>query len=252
MGEVGERAVDPVDRAGDLGRADPGGNADAGEDADDGEDDQGAAASHVIVFDRSAHHFEILLVEVDQLVDVGLKLLAVAAVGVVVALFVGGGDRHLGAEPGGLGPEGLEILGLGDHVAEFVLTVVRHARRPFAQQRVDRFQILRNALGERFGHLGVLGRVDAARVHHHRGNQPVEMLAVIGALGGHLKSVDLFVVSLHETDTEQCHADGDDAQQGKRSNKAFLGFSFSRFRKRRQSRQGWPTTPQHRNISIAE
>ncbi|MEY9631348.1 hypothetical protein ABIA27_006383 [Sinorhizobium fredii] len=191
------------------GRADTGSHAEAGN-AEDDEDDRAFESGDAI-----RDGLEGLAVGIDDHVDLRLEGLSVGAIGLIVALLVGGLRRDLAAEPGGFRAERLEFLGAFGHRVEGRQPVGRYQWTPLLQQRVDLAEVLDDALGEGGRLFDRRRGVDPARFHHDGRDQTIEALALEASFGGVLELAELVVVLGYD---QQRHAGDGDRQQAHDAN----------------------------------
>jgi len=197
FGNRTDRVSDAVDRAAQLilgdNEAEDGTGADANH--DDGTDDEEDPLLEGL--QRGLDIGQALLVDIDDGVDFLLEGLAVVAVGVVIALFVGSSDAHRRAEPCGLGAELLEFLGTVHDLGEIVLLGSRHQRRPGGDHSVHLGEVIHQAVGKFLRLFRRGSTIDAARFHDDGGDEAVEPFAVIGALGSKLVFFELAAIADH-------------------------------------------------------
>ncbi|MCY1237623.1 hypothetical protein D9M72_503280 [compost metagenome] len=191
-------------------RCDIEGRAEAGEHAEAGDGENGDDYTALEGGNVSRNDFKRLQVYVDNAVDLLLESLAVRAIGIGVALLVGGLRRDLLAKPRRLDAESLELRGAGDQRIEGRFRFSRDQRAPLGEQRVDLVEVLADAFGEGLGLLDGRGGVNTARFHDDRGHQTVQAFRVEGARRNILVLVEFLVVS---ADSDQRHPGHRNRQQ---------------------------------------
>ena len=115
-------------------------------------------------------------------IDLRLECFAVRSVLVVVAPGIGLGGIDP-TEPRQFGAELLELRRPRHHRIERRHTCRTDQRLPGRKCLVDGGERRRDPFTERRGFIDGIGGIDTARIHHHGGDESVEMLAVMGARG---------------------------------------------------------------------
>jgi hypothetical protein len=140
----------------------------------------------------------------DNSVDLGLEGLAVGPVLFVIALLIGECRVDIAAEVRGFGAESAEFSRPRHHCLKARQVCGGKKRPPALENIVDIVEVRHDPVGELGSRSRIRRGVDTARVHHHGGDETVQLFARESPLGRIVQPLDLLAVFPDDVKPHAC------------------------------------------------
>jgi len=185
----------------------------AGDDADGRDADQFREIAGIAGVQALADLGDLLLVAGGEPLDRLAQLLAIAPVGIIVAVGSRLIDADIAREAHRLGPKIDEILHVGDGRIQALLPVGRQQRPPLLHQIVRLVQIGQQRLGVFLHLVRAVRHEGAARIHDDGIDQAIDLQTMGGAFGRQPHLLHLGPIGAQRLDPAPADDGGDEREQ---------------------------------------